>query len=300
MQEEQKIELATTTEDVASPAKDRVTLELVRATIGDGDPNTWSAQKLLDAIGSGSKRTHQKHLDFLRLEHAKAAMPQLAEADVVPPMPKDLGDSFWRQAWTLAVSKSATHITKITVKRDALKVQLETAKADINSLLDSSDTADERIKKILADAIASTESAAAEKIRADAAVGALEELKQTFAKNLADQTKISEDVCNGLIVELEHVKQHSKEKLELAEKDALLLLKGLQEVNSQQAQREFDLRNQIAAANRRADESTRRADILAERLAGLSQPGKVQADFLVLAHDRLEPPLESASGNAAE
>lgn len=278
MNEEQKSETTAPTEDETPTkdpvAKDPVTLAMVRSTIGDGDPNQWSAQKLLDTIGSGSKRTHQKYLDVVRMEYAKAAMPQLGESDDVPVMPKDLGDAFWRQAWTMAVSKSATYITQMTVQRDALKVQLGTAQADIESHLDSSEIAEERFKKTVLDAAASVESAAAEKIRADTAAAALEELKQISAKNLTDQMQLSEDACNALSVELEHVKQHAKEQLELAEKNAQLLLKGLQEVNSQQAQRELDLRNQIADANRRADESTRRADILAERLAGLSQPGK--------------------------
>lgn len=287
MNEEQKSDQAAPAEDVA-PAKDRVTLEIVRAAIAEGDPNDWSAQKLLDAIGSGSKRTHQKYLDVIRLERAKLAMPQLGESDVVPPMPKDLGDSFWRQAWTLAISKSATHITQVTAERDTLKVQLGTAQADIESLIDSSESADERLKQILLDtatstqrAAASAEIAAAEIIRADKTAIALEELKQISAKNLANHMRVSEDACNALSVELEHAKQHAKEQLELAEKNAKLLLKGLQEVNSQQAQREVDLRNQIAEANRRADESTRRADKLAEKLAGLSQPEKSQADPLV-------------------
>lgn len=287
MNEERKPDQAAPAEDVA-PAKDRVTLEIVRAAIAEGDPNDWSAQKLLDAIGSGSKRTHQKYLGAIRLERAKLAMPQLGESDVVPPMPKDLGDSFWRQAWTLAISKSATHITQLTAERDTLKVQLGTAQADIESLIDSSESADERLKQILLDTAASTQRAAAsaeitaaEIIRADKTAIALEELKQISAKNLADHMRVSEDACNALSVELEHAKQHAKEQLALAEKNAQLLLKGLQEVNSQQAQREVDLRNQIAEANRRADESTRRADKLAEKLAGLSQPGKSQADPLV-------------------
>lgn len=293
MSEEQKSEPAALDEGVA-PTKDRVTLEIVRATIGEGDPNTeWSAQKLLDAIGSGSKRTHQKYLDVIRLEHAKAAMPQFGEADVVPPMPRDLADSLWRQTWTMAFSKSANHITKVTAERDTLKVQLETARADVESHMASAEIADDRLKQILFDAAANAESAAAEKIRADLAAAALEELKQKSAKNLADHMQVSEDACDALSVELKHVKQHSKEQLELAEKNAQLMLKGLQEVNSQQAQREVDLRNQITDANRRADESTRRADKLAERLAGLSHLGKAQVDAV-------QDPLGRASGNTAE
>lgn len=267
MNEEQKTEPTTSTQDV-TPIKDRVTLEIVRSMIGEGDPNTWSAKKLLEAIGSGSQRTHQKHLDAIRLERAKAAMPQLGESDIVPPMPKDLGDSFWRQAWTMAISKSATHITQVTAERDTLKVQLQTAQADIESHIDSAEIADERLKQIALDAAASAEVAVAEKSRADTAAAALQEIKTVAAKELADQMQLSEDACNALSVELAHVRQHAKEQLELAEKNAQLMLKGLQEVNIQQAQREVDMRNQISEAHRRADESNKRADNLAEKLAG--------------------------------
>lgn len=298
MSEEQKNEAMAVTDD-AAPIKDRVTLEIVRSTIGEGDPNQWSAQKLLETIGSGSKRTHQKYLDAVRTEYARAALPQLGESDVVPAMPKDLGDAFWRQAWTMAISKSATYITQLTLQRDALKVQLETAQADIESHLDSSEVAEERLRKALLDTAASAEIAEIEKVRADKAMTELEELKTLSEKNLADQMAFSEDACKALSRELEHAKQHTKEQLELAEKNAQLLLKGLQEVNSQQAQRELDLRNQIADANRRADESNRRADNFAEKLAGQilktnssGQPGVSGAGGTELGHlgkDQVDP-----------
>lgn len=279
MSEEQYQELVTTSvaiTDDAALIKDRVTLDIVRSTIGDGNPDTeWSAQKLLDAIGSGSKRTHHKYLKELRKEYAKAKMPQLGQADDVPVMPKDLGDTFWRQAWTMATAKNATYLTQLMLSRDALKVQLETAESDINSLLDSSEIAEERLKKTMADAAANMEIASAEKeiasaekIRADKAFAAIDELKLLSDEKLADQMRVSEEVCKALSLELEHANQHAKEQLELAKKDAQLMLKGLQEVNSQQAQREFDLRTQIADANKRADESNKRADLLVEKLAG--------------------------------
>ena len=65
-----------------------VTLDDVRAAIGDTDPSTTNASKLRAALGRGSQSTIQKHLDFIRAELAAAA-PSL-EATAAPEVPKEL------------------------------------------------------------------------------------------------------------------------------------------------------------------------------------------------------------------
>lgn len=240
-----------------------VTIERVREVIGGSDLEDWSAQKLLDIIGSGSKRTHQKHLETLRDEYHKTVMLQFSAADAPPPMPKDLADTYWRQAWAMATAKSATHIVQIAAERDALKLQLAAARSDVESYINSGEAADERMHQATQDAAASAQMAAAESERANSAKAALEALQSRSAAE-----------CQNLEVEIAHVRQHSEEQLELAEKNAQLMFKGLQEAVDRQAQREVDVRQQLADANRRADNNAKRVIELTDKLGTLVTASK--------------------------
>lgn len=253
-----------------------VTLERVREVIGESDLDEWSSQKLLDAIGSGSKRTHQKHLETLRDERLKTMMLQFNAADTAPPMPKDLAETYWRQAWTMVNAKSATYMVQICGERDALKHQLASARSDVESYINSGEVADERLHQAMQQAAASAQLAATQSQQATAAKAALETLQlemkdqQERSQAALEALQASNDAkSKAFELELANVRQHGEKQLKLEQKEAELLFRGLQEAVDRQAQREVDVRQQLADANRRADDNAKRVIELTDKLGML-------------------------------
>jgi len=264
------------TSSTGAPRAPFVTLERVREVVGESDLDEWSSQKLLDAIGSGSKRTHQKHLETLRDERLKTMMLQFSAADTAPPMPKDLAETYWRQAWTMVNAKSATYMVQICGERDALKHQLASARSDVESYINSGEVADERLHQATQDAAASAQLAAAESEEAKAAKAALEALQlEMKAQQERSQATLeamqasSAAECSALKLELAHVRQHGEEQLELAKQNAQLRLQGLEDAVDRQAQREVDVRQQLASAEKRADDNAKRVIELTDKLGML-------------------------------
>lgn len=105
-----------------------VTLDDVRAAIGDTDPSTTNASKLRAALGRGSQSTIQKHLDFIRAELAAAA-PSL-EATAAPEVPKELTQAIWSAAWNAAQAKTAGALAQAQAQAVQQAAALATAQAD--------------------------------------------------------------------------------------------------------------------------------------------------------------------------
>lgn len=105
-----------------------VTLDDVRAAIGDTDPSTTNASKLRAALGRGSQSTIQKHLDFIRAELAAAA-PSL-EATAAPEVPKELTQAIWSAAWNAAQAKTAGALAQAQAQAVQQAQELATARSD--------------------------------------------------------------------------------------------------------------------------------------------------------------------------
>lgn len=106
-----------------------VTLDDVRAAIGDTDPSTTNASKLRATLGRGSQSTIQKHLDFIRAELAAAAAPSL-EATAAPEVPKELTQAIWSAAWNAAQAKTAGALAQALAQVAQQAQELATAQAD--------------------------------------------------------------------------------------------------------------------------------------------------------------------------
>ena len=81
-----------------------LTINDVRAAVGEASPNATNAGALRKILGRGSLSTIQKHLDTIR--HALAA-PAPDMAGTAPEAPKELVQALWSAAWTAAQAKTA-------------------------------------------------------------------------------------------------------------------------------------------------------------------------------------------------
>ena len=80
-----------------------VTIDDVRAALGDTDPSSTNAGALRRLLGRGSLSTIQKHLDALRGE---SATPALDLGGAAPDTPKELVQALWAAAWMAAQART--------------------------------------------------------------------------------------------------------------------------------------------------------------------------------------------------
>lgn len=113
--------------NAAAAATGPVTLDDVRAAIGDSDANSTNAGALRKLLGRGSQTTIQKHLDFIR---AELATPELEAVSAAPDAPKELIQSVWATAWAMAQARSAGALAASQQKTESLTAALAIARAD--------------------------------------------------------------------------------------------------------------------------------------------------------------------------
>jgi hypothetical protein len=136
-----------------------ITIDDVRAALGESDPAQTNASKLRVALGRGSFATIQKHLDAIRAQRLQAAQP--LEAGPVPPAPPELL-SMWGAAVAVAVAQVRTRLDGVVQARDTLAQELQSARGDVLSLTDELEVASasaDSAEKAATDAAARQESA---------------------------------------------------------------------------------------------------------------------------------------------
>lgn len=107
-----------------------VSLEIVRAAIGDGDPFSTNSEKLRVVIGSGSGSTIQKYLNMVRAERIQAMQP----VDLpIPPM-SDEFKAIWPSLFTAAIAPVRARLDAVVAERDGLALTSMTYKQDIDAL----------------------------------------------------------------------------------------------------------------------------------------------------------------------
>lgn len=122
-----------------------VTIDDVRAALGDTDPNATNASALRKLLGRGSQSTIQKYLDAIRAESA----PQpLDVAGAVPDAPKDLISAIWIQAWTAAQARTAGSLAAAQQQQAATAQALAVAQADAAAAQQAADQAEQALSDI--------------------------------------------------------------------------------------------------------------------------------------------------------
>lgn len=167
-----------------------VTIDDVRAALGDTDPNATNAGALRRILGRGSLSTIQKHLDAIRAEGAAQALEVGGGA---PDAPKDLMSALWSHAWAAAQARTAGALAASQQQAQALAQALTVAQADAVAAQAEADEAGLALE------------AAQEQVQMAAAAHELE-LASAHAQAAA-QASQQEHELSQLRAELEHTKQ---------------------------------------------------------------------------------------------
>ena len=124
-----------------------ITLDDVRTALEGGDPRQTNAAVVRQRLGRGSFATIQRHLVRLREEVAggdkQGVIPQQASP---PPVPDEVSNSFrsvWTAAHLFAERQFAQRLARTEAERDALTVDLATARADLEAATAAVEAAEE-------------------------------------------------------------------------------------------------------------------------------------------------------------
>ena len=161
-----------------------VTLEDVRAALGDEDPRQTNAAVIRQRLGRGSFGTIQRHLVRLREEVSGGNKPGAVTPQASLPMPDDVLSGF-RAAWSAAVIFAERHfsqrLAQVEGERDAIAADLATARADLEAATAAIEAAEEERQRA-EEARAEAEEA---RKRAEEARAAAEAAAETARQQLA-------------------------------------------------------------------------------------------------------------------
>ena len=122
-----------------------VTLEDVRAALGDEDPRQTNAAVVRQRLGRGSFGTIQRHLVRLREEVSGGNKPSAVTPQASLPMPDDVLSGF-RAAWSAAVIFAERHfsqrLAQVEGERDAIAADLATLRADLEAATETIEEAE--------------------------------------------------------------------------------------------------------------------------------------------------------------
>ena len=114
-----------------------VTLEDVRAALGDEDPRQTNAAVVRQRLGRGSFGTIQRHLVRLREEVSGGDKQGAVDRQASPPpMPDEVSNHFraaWAAAAVFAERQFAQRLAQLERERDALAADLATVRADLDA-----------------------------------------------------------------------------------------------------------------------------------------------------------------------
>ncbi|MBU2788066.1 hypothetical protein HFQ13_07595 [Acidithiobacillus sp. VAN18-1] len=163
-----------------------ITLEDVRAAVGVlGGPNGTNAAKIRTWLGRGSLATIQKHLQALRDAQNEPGVPE--EQESAPPLPSDLLGVFqavWSASWAMAEQRHAVMLARLSTENRSLAEDLETALADLGSLMVRLEQAEARAEEAEGRAREAEEALAQERSAMAGERQALESLVERLRKML--------------------------------------------------------------------------------------------------------------------
>lgn len=128
-----------------APAAGPVTIDDVRAAIGDNDPNSTNAGAIRRKLGRGSLSTIQRHLDALRKEGVAQA---LDVAGAAPDAPKDLIAAIWASAWSAAQARTSGALALVQQQAQALTQSLAVAQQDAAAAQAEADEAQQALDQV--------------------------------------------------------------------------------------------------------------------------------------------------------
>lgn len=128
-----------------TPTTGPVTLDDVRAALGDTAPTATNAGALRRALGRGSLSTIQKHLDALRAEGAAQA---LEVAGAAPDVPKDLMGALWAHAWSAAQARTAGALAAAQALQATTAQALAVAQQDAAAAQQEADEAAQALAQV--------------------------------------------------------------------------------------------------------------------------------------------------------
>lgn len=113
-----------------------ITLDDVRAALGDTAPSSTNAGALRRVLGRGSLSTIQKHLDTIR---AEGAAPALELAGAAPAAPSDLVAAVWSAAWAAAQARTMGALAQAQAQVAQQAQALAVAQADAAAAQEQAD-----------------------------------------------------------------------------------------------------------------------------------------------------------------
>lgn len=155
-----------------------VTIDDVRAALGETDPNATNAGALRRILGRGSFSTIQRHLDTIR---ADGMAQKLEFAGAAPDLPRELIAALWTHAWTAAQARTAGALASAQADLAATAAAREVAQADAEAAQAEADAATAELEAIKADAAALAQAHATE---LDAVKAQAAQQEQTYRDEL--------------------------------------------------------------------------------------------------------------------
>lgn len=183
-----------------------VTMDEVRALVGDTDPNQMSSPKMRALLGNrGSFDTIGKFLKVLCAERALALHPPI-EPGSMPTMPVEAANAMWTAAWTAAQVATLTRMENLAAERDAALLKLGTQSRESESLVVALDEQTAQLEQAVAE-IARTAEMANKSHEAD-----IDKLAAT-QKELAE-TKLAASTAAAALAKVEADAAHAAEMAE--------------------------------------------------------------------------------------
>lgn len=115
----------------------RITLDDVRAALGDVDPRQTNASKVRDTLGRGSFATIQRHLETIR---AELVQPVATVSHAVPSPPTETLQALWHAAYSAAQVSTLARLDAVTAERDGLHAQVSTITTDRDAAVQALDS----------------------------------------------------------------------------------------------------------------------------------------------------------------
>lgn len=200
----------------------RITLDDVRAIIGEKDPNQTNASKVRALLGDrGSFETIQKHLGTLRQERAAALNPPI-EAGAVPALPMEVANQMWLAAWTAAHVANLTRSEKLAAERDAALMKLEAQAQDLEGLVTTVDDLTSQVDQAAVDA-------------KETEIAHINEMQKSQADQAAVQAELDEltKELERTKIAMEQVQADAVHAAELAESGRVMMREELARLTDQ-------------------------------------------------------------------
>ena len=225
--------MITETKTVAAPSSGNVTIEEIRAIIGDTDPNEISSPKLRELLGKrGSYETIGKFLKALRAEHALKLNPPI-ESGAMPALPVEAANAIWGAAWTAAQVSTLTRMEKLAAERDAALVKLDAQSIDIEGLVIAVDEQTVQLEQAAAEAASAAEAHQAEINAMNAVHQEYVDKLEATQKELAENKLAASMAATSAAATLAKVQTDAAHAAEMAEQGRAMMREELARLTDQ-------------------------------------------------------------------